>query len=341
MFCILLTLERRNILDFGKTCTFFHRRPSITPIETVLSKLGGVKTVSGGYSARCPAHDDKTASLSIKEGEDSRVLLYCHAGCETQAVISTLGLEMQDLFPPSKKSKAKTKGKVIATYDYRDKNGVVKYQVLRLDPKGDFPQRRPDPDKPGKWIYNLKGVQPLLYKLPELIAAVAKGRKIIICEGEKDVLTLTAQGITATCNSGGASKGKCKFPKEMVHYFKDANVYIIPDMDEPGRKHAASVAALLHGIAKETHICPLPDHKDISVFFEAGKTKKDLIELLKVAPIWEPSHNPPAPTSTSSALIPPDAARAPFRFLGYNRGRHYYMSNATGQITPLTLIQFT
>ena len=52
------------------------------------------------YLARCPAHDDRHPSLSIAEGEDGRILVYCRAGCETQAVLAALGLRLVDLFPP-------------------------------------------------------------------------------------------------------------------------------------------------------------------------------------------------------------------------------------------------
>lgn len=50
------------------------------------------------WSARCPAHDDRTPSLSVSNGNDGRVLLRCWAGCETLAVLRALGLSWSDLF---------------------------------------------------------------------------------------------------------------------------------------------------------------------------------------------------------------------------------------------------
>jgi len=50
-------------------------------------------------NARCPAHDDRVASLSMAEGDDGRVLVHCHAGCETDEIVVALGLEMRQLFP--------------------------------------------------------------------------------------------------------------------------------------------------------------------------------------------------------------------------------------------------
>lgn len=74
------------------------------PASAILSKLHHVKAVSGGWIASCPVpthgkgNGDRHPSLSISEGEDGRVLLNCRAGCETSAVVESLGLNMTDLF---------------------------------------------------------------------------------------------------------------------------------------------------------------------------------------------------------------------------------------------------
>lgn len=63
------------------------------------SRLQGVKPAGDGkFSARCPAHEDRNASLSIATGDDGRTLLHCHAGCETPAIVGALGLKLVDLF---------------------------------------------------------------------------------------------------------------------------------------------------------------------------------------------------------------------------------------------------
>ncbi|WP_369158832.1 hypothetical protein [Candidatus Thiodiazotropha sp. LNASS1] len=75
-----------------------------TPIDLLVSRLERVRSVGNGrFIALCPvsAHDDKSPSLSIAEGDDGRVLIRCFGGCETQAVVNALGLEMKDLFQPS------------------------------------------------------------------------------------------------------------------------------------------------------------------------------------------------------------------------------------------------
>ena len=72
----------------------------MTPFENLLSRLMGVKKRSSEqWSARCPAHDDRSPSLSVREAPDGRVLLNCWAGCSAQAVLSSVGLSFEDLYP--------------------------------------------------------------------------------------------------------------------------------------------------------------------------------------------------------------------------------------------------
>ncbi|MGO4609546.1 hypothetical protein AB4142_24690 [Variovorax sp. 2RAF20] len=73
------------------------------PINHFLQRLESVKPSGRGFTARCPAHEDGSPSLSIKEGEDGRVLLNCFAGCPPQEVVAALGLTMADLFPANGK----------------------------------------------------------------------------------------------------------------------------------------------------------------------------------------------------------------------------------------------
>jgi len=68
-------------------------------VDTLLSRLDGVRRSGGGHVARCPAHEDRTASLSIAEGDAGRVLVHCFAGCATSDVLAAVGMELADLFP--------------------------------------------------------------------------------------------------------------------------------------------------------------------------------------------------------------------------------------------------
>ena len=69
-------------------------------IDTFISCLDGVrKTGADRYLARCPAHDDRSPSLSIKDGDDGRVLIHCFAGCEPQSVLDAIGMTFSDIMP--------------------------------------------------------------------------------------------------------------------------------------------------------------------------------------------------------------------------------------------------
>lgn len=69
-----------------------------SPVETFIARLDRVRTSGKGWTARCPAHEDRTASLSITAGDDGRVLLHCFAGCSAADVVAAAGLEIGDLF---------------------------------------------------------------------------------------------------------------------------------------------------------------------------------------------------------------------------------------------------
>jgi hypothetical protein len=68
-------------------------------VNTLLAKLEGVRGRNGAWSSKCPAHADRSPSLSVKELGDGRILMHCFGGCGTDAVLGALGLAMTDLFP--------------------------------------------------------------------------------------------------------------------------------------------------------------------------------------------------------------------------------------------------
>lgn len=79
--------------------------------DTLLHHLQKVKrTGNGRWLACCPAHADKTASLSIRETDSGSTLVHCFAGCSVHEVIGAVGLDMADLFPPREEGKHTTKG---------------------------------------------------------------------------------------------------------------------------------------------------------------------------------------------------------------------------------------
>jgi putative DNA primase/helicase len=255
-----------------------------------------VKSITGGWLARCPAHDDDKASLSISEGDDGRVLLFCHAGCSTDVILSAMNLSASSLFPP-REPKA-PRGRVVACYDYCDERGEVLYQCVRMEPK-DFFQRRRNPD--GTWTNKLGDVRRVLYRLPDLRGPVA-----YVVEGEKDANALAALGLVATSNMGGAGRGKWK-PEyvEQLRTVGVSHVVVIPDNDEPGRVHAGLVASSCHAAGMAVKVVELPgvpDKGDVSDWLAHGHTKAELVALVKATATFTPKQEQ-APVVSASAPI--------------------------------------
>ena len=114
--------------------------------------------------------------------------------------------------------------RIVATYDYCGADGDLRFQEVRYSPK-DFKQRRPDGR--GGWIWNLKGVELVLYSLPALMAADRK-EPVYIVEGPKDADRLIAGGLAATTNPMGAKKWRSEYNAAL----RDRHVVILATTTE-------------------------------------------------------------------------------------------------------------
>lgn len=227
-------------------------------------------TGRGPWKARCPAHEDGKASLGVSEGDDSRVLVTCHAGCSTESILAAMGLTFQDLFDEP----VRREPELEITYDYVDADGELVFQVVRKSGKR-FMQRRPaDPGDIDKWEYNLDGVERVLYRLPEVMAAVGQ-RKIFVVEGEKDANAIFKAGGVATCNAGGAGKWQDSYSEVL----RGAHVVIVADKDGPGLNHAQQVAESLKGKAASIETVQASTGKDAYDHLQAGFGLADFVPL--------------------------------------------------------------
>ena len=254
----------------------------MTSVNEFFGRLRGVRKSGNGWIACCPAHDDRKASLSISvDGRATKILVHCHAGCQPEAICSAAGIDIRDLFLDQDVTAraSKVARKVVARFSYVDEGGSVLFEVQRFSPKG-FSQRRPDGQ--GGWINNLDGVRRVLYHLPEVIAA----KQVIVTEGEKDVETARSIGFVATCNAGGAGKWR----DEYAEFLHGKHVVVIPDADEPGRKHGQHVAASLIGKAASLKLFEMPCVKDLSEWVERGGTREQFEKLVASAPEWTPPY---------------------------------------------------
>lgn len=245
-------------------------------MRDILPLLKNVENHGDYYTARCPAHGDEHSSLSVKFVE-GKVLLKCHALCKTEDIVSKLGLSMSDLFEDKAQAPASPPrpkdAKPEAEYVYTDERGNVVHKTIRYGKQWDkpFAQARPDPDNPGRWICNLKGIETVLYRLPELIEAVKARKPILICEGEKDCDNLAKLGFTSTTNPMGAGKWRESYNK----YLAGADVIILGDNDDTGWHHVRDVAHSLHNVAASVRIVDLVRH------YPDMPTHGDITDLLK------------------------------------------------------------
>ena len=235
--------------------------------------------------ARCPCHSDKRASLSIGAGNNGGVVLKCQAGCDTADILARVGLSMKDLF--NDEMKPDTKPHIVATYDYRAKDGTLLAQKLRKSDKS-FSWRRPDGK--GGWIYNRQGVPHRLY-----IAGQAD-QTVYVCEGEKDADNLAKLG--CFCVSGEDGAGHGKWLPEYTQMLTGRSILILPDNDEIGREYAQEIAASVKETARSVKVLELAtvwpdmpakgDISDMIATLGEEKTCELLAELERTAHEWEP-----------------------------------------------------
>ena len=242
-----------------------------TPFQLVRERLEehGLRCRGSGrsFQSQCPSHPDANPSLSVTDGT-TRVLIRCHAGCESEDVLDALGLTWEDL--RADEESARAADPVVSTYVYADEQGKPLFEVLRTAGK-QFRQRVPDRSAPGGYRWSLGNTRRVLYRLPAVLAAAAAGATVYVCEGEKDVHALENAGAVATCNPGGAGKWRPEFSQAL----RGAQVVIVQDNDDPGRAHAAAVARSLDVAGVPVQIVAPRTGKDAHEHLNAGLTVAD------------------------------------------------------------------
>lgn len=275
-----------------------------------------IKSTAGKWNkCLCPLHSDSDPSFSFNSETGAFKCFGCKVSGDTfkfygrmksissfpeilQGIGSDFGINGSRYSDgKSSVSTKKAKSQIVATYAYTDKKGNLLFQVVRFDPK-DFRQRRPDGK--GGWIWNMEGVQRVLYRLQEVLQADL----VLIPEGEKDVDKLRELGFTATTSPGGAEKWLESYNKALA----GRDVILLPDNDEPGRRHIEKVAKSLKGVARSVKVLELPglpEKGDVSDWIEVGGTKDELEKIISECPSWEPKEDP---EETAKSLYP----RGPF-----------------------------
>jgi 5S rRNA maturation endonuclease (ribonuclease M5) len=289
--------------------------------EGIANALGGTRS-GDGWKARCPAHNDANPSLSIHEGTGGKVLVKCHGPCAQEAVIDALN--RLGLWGNPGKGSQPPLGKVVASYDYKARDGKHLYYIDKYEPK-DF-RRRP-----------AGGNQHVLYRWPEIVAA-GPDATLFVCEGEKDADRVTALRFVATTVAHGTWKGVD------VKDIAGRDVIILEDADKPGVKKALAAAQALRGAAKTIRIVRLPGHeytaekhgKDVSDWLDEGHTADAFVDACFAAPLWnggdepndsEPNDGEPLAEMNRDNCVVLEGARVRIlrfeRHVHVSRGREY------------------
>lgn len=175
-----------------------------------------------------------------------------------------------------------SKPKETAVYSYTDEAGKRLFQIVRREwmeagkRKKTFLQRHWDASGAEIWK---KHPRQVLYRLDKIAGA----DEVWLVEGEKDVHSLEALGLIATTAPGGSN---ARWLAGYTGSLASKRVWIIPDNDEPGAKHAQKAFDALSPMARVAVVrVPGPEHSDVSDWLAAGGTKEALLEMAAAAAV--------------------------------------------------------
>jgi hypothetical protein len=247
----------------------------------IIDRFDVVSSAGGDWQIRCPAHEDRSPSMVAALSDDGKkLLLHCRAGCSVDDICDAVGIRKSDLFASS--SSPAPKARVSQTYPYHDASGALVFEVVRMEPKSFRQRHKVD----GEWVWNMKGVQRVLFNLGGI--AEKPDWPVAVVEGEKDCLRLIASGVSlvpTTC-AGGAGKWRDEYSAALA----GRRVAIIPDNDEKGQQHARDVVGslIMWGVESVRVVyLPVKHGGDVSDYL-AEHGPDELIAELKSAQEWRP-----------------------------------------------------
>jgi hypothetical protein len=266
-----------------------------TKLTPLPAALGEFAVVSGAtvYRHVCPRGHGHVLYIlgddypTRRAAPSPRWRLFCTGGCIERDILRAFGLPPDALKPPRKKHEAPIR------YSYVSPDGEPLFDVLR----------RPQIKKGGQRFYQrdrgggfLKGH---LYRLPEMLAAPLD-EPVFWPEGEKDVETLRAQGLTAVTTAFGAYS----YDPAMAQYLAGRTVVILPDNDPPGKTYAEAVAKSLEGVAKHVVTIQLhtPPKEDVSYWLEHDGSVQDLLRMAGMPEFFRPTRAAPPSAAATGRL---------------------------------------
>jgi hypothetical protein len=223
----------------------------VTPLEQVLDRLHGVRASGDGYTARCPAHDDRHQSLSVGAGQSRAVVLNCHAcGASPDNIVVAAGLDPRDILG------ARSNGAVVpvrASKTEASRPAVVSRTTYRVEGYEHVRLELDDGSKSFFWRHDGRNELPagvkgedLLYGAEQL-AELPDGATLALCEGEKAADALRAAGIPAVASTTGAAGTPSEASLRRLLRF---DVVLWADNDQPGRGHMQRTAERLQALGQ-------------------------------------------------------------------------------------------
>jgi hypothetical protein len=285
----------------------------MSAVDLVLERLENVKRSGAGFVARCPAHEDRTASLTIHEGDDGRVLIHCHAGCGAGEIVAAIGLQLRDLFadtdrggvgasiPPRRRATAQHPGCTLAQYveakrlpeDFLKGMGVAQMSYLGT-PAVRLPYLGTDGstlavrirvslggDDKFRWPKGTKA-RGKLYGLSRLSLARELGY-VLIAEGESDVQTALFHGFPTLGLPGAGMWDEARNSEQLDGL---SAIYVLIEPDSGGEKVLEWLAD--SAIRERSRLVRLGDVKDLSELHIADPDRfTERLELaLQTATPW-------------------------------------------------------
>jgi hypothetical protein len=294
--------------------------------QWLLVKLGKHKKSGSSYQFRCPAHDDKAASGSLKVYQDG-VGLKCFTGCTTDEICGALGIQKSELFAAGVGVRSSN---ILRTYKYFDDHGGLtcvhhrmiqrsksdaKFLWQRFDEEGNaiwsldhgwFERRgqnwrRIRKDAKGKDVNHddsqtspkpgarwFAAAPPRSLYHQSRLKDAEPGALVIWNEGEKDCHTAEDWGLLSA--TAGSAQG---WQERYADVLMGFDLVIIADNDKAGRIHAAKVATDCYGKAARVRVIEglpdVPEKGDLSDWAAMGKIRADLLALVEVTPDYKPT----------------------------------------------------
>jgi len=212
---------------------------------------------------------DLIALMAAREGLDQ--------GQALEKIEVELGLDRRQPLPPKTEHelpKAPTSGQPTKVWVYADADNQALYEAHRWEKPGHKKTCR---------MHNAGGKERVPLYLPQIMEAIQGGRPVYIAEGEPKADLLWTWGLAGTCVIGGVNGWR----PEIAKWFKTAEVVIIPDADEPGRKFGQQIVKDLTE-AKSVKIVGLPSPKfvgyDLVDWHKDGGTAEQFNDLVDAVP---------------------------------------------------------